>query len=185
MLFPLRIGATFDDVSERMERAGAKLTRLESCTFPSRPEARLATWTVGGEPFARYRYEPDIELRWLAVDRTDLLDEDPTTWELFDDWEALETALFSDDWGRVFRAAAAFRVAAENREPVDGETKLAAALSAGENSAQAAASQLALIATEASVEAIETALESAKKVETRVDLRRALNRVEMTSFTRR
>jgi hypothetical protein len=139
---------------------------------------------------ARYRYEPDIELRWFVCDRPDLLDVELDSWSLFDSWRNLEAELMSGEWKSVFRAAAAFRAAAEQREPeVDGELVLAAAIGGTPFTAQAAASQLADVATVASRDAIEQALaaaaETGKNVETRVDLRRALERIDMNSFTRR
>jgi hypothetical protein len=185
-IYPLCEGVSFETLSEHMDACGAELTRLEGCAFPSRPEARLATWSYQSEPVARYRYEPDLELRWFAWDRPDLFERNlPSEWGIFDDWNNLRADLHSGEWRRVFRAATAFRVAAENREPdVDGEAVLAEALSGPEYTLRAAASQLATIATTASRDAIELALSRTDTVETRVDLRRALDKIDMDAFRR-
>ena len=45
---------------------GWQVTRVRSCTFPSRPEPREATWSDAlGRPQMQYWYEPDLEVRAL------------------------------------------------------------------------------------------------------------------------
>lgn len=67
MILILNPWITFDQLARTLDRQGWTITRVRSCTFPSRPEPKEVEWALGRlDLCARYIYEPDVEVR--AID---------------------------------------------------------------------------------------------------------------------
>ena len=113
----------FEWLAAAMEQLGFSLQDVRSCTFPSRPEPKSATWHApDGHAWARYLYVPDLEVRcvWQVAALEDvglpahfnlersleqMLGEPP-----FERWSSLRDALEGETWGAIQRAATAWRV---------------------------------------------------------------------------
>jgi hypothetical protein len=195
-IHPLARQREFEEVARALEETELDLARVVSCTFPGRPEPRSAEWTrPNGQRVLRYEYLPDIELRYLHILSPDFslyadggpdsdaftkffvarLGESP-----FDNWERLREALMNGEHTAAIRAAAAFRVAVEARDDsVDGEAELVEAIATADGRGpEAAAAELVAVVTDRFGERLEQLYEAAERVEVRMHLKRALDRLK-------
>jgi hypothetical protein len=189
-VFVLAPDTTFDDLAIALDGVLA-LTRVVSCTFPSRPEPKEAVWGTEDGAVLAYRYVPDVEVRFLrTVARHALLQETEGVSGLerrvvasgvecpFQPWEAVREELDSPEHQRVERAAAALRIGAiHGDDAAQGLPALMDAVRRGElGLRRAAARELEWLAT-AKLELTLRELESAEEdLEVRLHLRQAIER---------
>jgi hypothetical protein len=195
-IHPLAPDRSFEEIARALSDTELDLARVVSCTFPGRPEPRSAEWTTpGGQRVLHYEYLPDIELRYLHVLSPDFslfADGGPAEGGFtaffvaqlgaspFDDWDTLRRDLNTGQHTAANRAAAAFGVAAATSDDnVDGEAELMDAIeNAGGRGPEAAAEQLVAVVTERSRDRLEAAYDDADRVEVRMHLKRALDRLK-------
>lgn|GEM_PF-3736805 len=122
-MYVLAQNLRFEWLAAAMEQLDFSLQAVRSCTFPSRPEPKSATWHApNGQAWARYLYVPDLEVRcvWQVAALEDA--ELPAHFDLeralehmlgeppFERWSQLRDQLEDKTWSVTQRAAAAWRV---------------------------------------------------------------------------
>lgn len=195
-IYPLTSGREFDELARALKDTELDLARVVSCTFPGRPEPRSAQWrTPTGQPVIVYEYLPDIELRYLQVVSPDFslfADGGPDSGGFdaffvvqlgatpFETWASLRDDLHGGEHAAARRAAAAFMVAAKSTDDtVDGELELIDAIEeAFGRGPEAAAEHLVDVVTARSRERLEALYDATDRVEVRMHLRRAIDRLE-------
>jgi hypothetical protein len=194
-IYPLSQTQSFADLAEALADTELDLARVVSCTFPGRPEPKSAEWRLPvGTPVIAYEYEPYFELRYLHVLSPDFslfadggpqgntfrlffvtqLGEDP-----FVDWESFRADLHSGDHAPARRAARVFANALRAADDtVDAELELMTAVTeASGRGPEAAAEQLADVATKRFFDDLERLSKESPRMEVRMYLKKARDRL--------
>lgn len=197
MLYILTQTTRFDAIAVVMDSLDFDLRDVRSCTFPSRPEPREATWYRGAIPAFEYGYEPDLEVRFvraLATPETIALPsdfefvnycEEASSAELFERWSNLREQLLDGDHPTAQRAAAAWRIrGAQARADATALEVLTSALDAPSiHARRAAAAQLAAWAPAQAASALARAKED-RDLDVRLHAHRGYERAALASFKR-
>lgn len=198
MIVILHNDLTFATLAAALDLWGWQVTRVRSCTFPSRPEPREATWSDAlGRPQMQYWYEPDLEVRALESLAYDPEGRSLEVWltELMGGPcthapEALALALLGTSHPEVQHAAAALRLIAARdprRERADfaGAALLDALCAPEVGPRRAASAQLARVVIAGAREPLGERAERDPDLEVRLHARRALEHLETQSLLRR
>jgi len=187
-LYLLQKDIRFDLIAELLMPTALQLTDVMSCTFPSRPEPKSATWLYKEKRMLDYHYLPDIEIRYLFLRDTQFLNDrnflffiaELTNVNLFTEWDALEVRIFGEYRENVY-AINAFKLGLKHEKgnhtlrPKLIDSLLLAIAENDQTTSEILAEVFREIASSEMLDALRFAYEETKSALVRSHLREAMN----------